>query len=96
MSRHKSLQSSMRYQEPNHEMYQNYTKAILGKHVARPPRRSRAKKKVNRKSPPQASDSEAEFDDNNNFLNDDPMEPSFENLKRKKPATISSSSSMMD
>jgi len=93
---HKSLQTSMRYEEPNHEMFQNYNRAILGKHVARPPRRSKEKKKVNRKNHPQETDSEAEFDWNNEIPNNGPMEPALKKLNSKKPATISSSSSMMD
>jgi len=96
MSRHKSLQTSMRYQEPNHEMFQNYNREILGKHVASPPRRSQVKKKVNRENLPQETDSEAEFDYNNEFPNDDPMEPALKNLNSKNPATVSSSSCTMD
>jgi hypothetical protein len=96
MSRHKSLQTSMRYQEPNHEMFQNYNRAILGKHVASPPRRSQEKKKVNRKNHSHETDSEAEFEWNNEIPTDDPMEPALKTLETKNPATVSSSSSAMD
>jgi hypothetical protein len=44
------LQTSMLYQKPNEDMLQNYNRAILGKHVATPPkiipeRKKRKKKK---------------------------------------------------
>jgi len=96
MSRHKSLQTSMRYQEPNHEMFQSYNRAILGKHIASPPRRSQEKKKVNRKSDSHETDSEAEFEWNNEIPSDDTIEPVVKTLVTKKPATVSSSSSAMD
>jgi len=53
MSRHKSLQTSMLYQKPNEDMLQNYNRAILGKHVATPPkiipeRKKRKKKNIAR------------------------------------------------
>jgi len=45
VSRHKSLQTSMLYQKPTEEMFQNYNRAILGKHVATPPKKTKGKKK---------------------------------------------------
>jgi hypothetical protein len=45
MSRHKSIQTSLRYQKPNHEMFQNYNRALLGKHVASPPKEKNIKRR---------------------------------------------------
>jgi hypothetical protein len=48
MSRHKSYQTTLNYQKPNDEIYKNYNKAILGKHVPSPPTTCRSKKtKIN-------------------------------------------------
>ncbi len=49
MSRHKSLQTSMLYQKPNEDMLQNYNRAILGKHVATPPKTLAERKKRKKK-----------------------------------------------
>jgi hypothetical protein len=44
MSRHKSLKTSLIYQKPSEEMFQNYNRALMGRHIASPPRKKRKKR----------------------------------------------------
>jgi len=45
MSRHTNYQTSVRYQKTTDDMYYNYNRAVLGKHVASPPKRNNGKNK---------------------------------------------------
>jgi len=99
MSRHKSIQTSLRYQKPNHEMYQNYNRALLGKHVASPPKEKRIKKRAGKgRKAVQSSESEAE--DDVSPTTESPMGHIYESetvdLDKKVPAKISSSTSTVE
>jgi hypothetical protein len=94
VSRHKSLQMSMLYQKPNDEMFQNYNRAILGKHVVTPPKKAKGKK-VNKKQKKEAasieeppSEAEAEFD-NINYDYDAAYNEDSEIMEVKPPARVS-------
>jgi hypothetical protein len=47
MSRHKNYQTSLLYQKPTEEMYENYSKVIAGKDVCSPPKQPKQKRKKN-------------------------------------------------
>jgi hypothetical protein len=51
-SRHKSYQTSLRYQNPNDDVYMAYNKAICVRHVLSPPKqvKSKRKKKENKRN----------------------------------------------
>jgi hypothetical protein len=96
MSRHKSIQTSLRYQKPNHAMYQNYNRALLGKHIASPPKEKKIKKRAGKgRKAVQSSESEAE--DDVSPTTESPIGHMYESetadSDRKVPAKISSSSS---
>jgi hypothetical protein len=44
MLQHKSLKTSLIYQKPSEEMFQNYNRALMGRHIASPPRKRRGGK----------------------------------------------------
>jgi hypothetical protein len=101
VSRHKSLQTSMLYQKPNEEMFQNYNRAILGKHVATPLKKARGKKinKKQRKEVPlieeAPSEEKAEFEDKN-YNYDASYNEDSEIMDTKPPARVSSTNSTTD
>jgi hypothetical protein len=45
MSRHKNYQTSLLYQKLSDDMYLNYNRAILGKHVKSPPKEGKLTKR---------------------------------------------------
>jgi len=101
VSRHKSLQTSMLYQKPTEEMFQNYNRAILGKHVATPPKKTKGKKK-NKKQKKEVpfieeatSEEEAEFEDVS-FNYDASFHEDSEVMDTKPPARVSSTNSTTD
>jgi hypothetical protein len=68
-SRHKSYQTSLRYQKPNDDMYMAYNKAICGRHVLSPPKQVRNKRQKKGKAKEPNNNSEV-IDDDNHFINE--------------------------
>jgi len=64
-SQHKSVKTSLIYQKPTEEMYQNYNRAILGNQVPSPPKRNNNNKKKRKQcSDTEESDVESEEEEN--------------------------------
>jgi hypothetical protein len=68
-SRHKSYQTSLRYQKPNDDMYMAYNKAICGRHVLSPPKQVRTKRQKKGKTKEPNNNNE-DIDDDNHFTNE--------------------------
>jgi len=88
-SRHKNYQTSLAYQKPNDDMYRSYNKAMLGRHVPSPPKRSRSKR---RKKVVESNEDEDIISSEDNVV--EMNNNNVEDAKEKELATISISETM--